>query len=295
MEDSRFDAVVKGLATRPSRRQLLRLVAGSLLGGRVAAPAARPAAADCMLCTPGCGPPPYSCEYGPSRLCIDCGETPCCAGGASGACCCSGSCCADADCPGGTCAANGACACPPTRTFCGTPGHGYCADLDFDADNCGGCGKSCPLNGECANGVCVCPTTAPTVCEAHGLPICVDVTTGYGGHFCGGCEAVDCLETQTCCAGQCVGSDVHHCGAACTECRQTPGTRPGCCDGACVDLANDKANCGRCGRACPPGQHCGQGTCQGRTGPPCRGGVCGPGCVCPPGRTCVNGRCTLPR
>src|SRR5262245_23147091 len=129
MEGSHFDALVKGLATRSSRRHLLRLVAGSLLGGLVAAPPARPAAAGCAngCCAcpqiSGCPPPSHLCFYGgpvDTGACIDCGDQACCPVGSP--CCCPGTCCANADCPGGLCAPNGACACPPTRTFCGTPG-----------------------------------------------------------------------------------------------------------------------------------------------------------------------------
>lgn len=34
-----------------------------------------------------------------------------------------------------------------------------------------------------------------------------------------------------------------------------------CCEGECVDLMTDEANCGTCGHACPAGRACEQGTC----------------------------------
>ena len=44
---------------------------------------------------------------------------------------------------------------------------------------------------------------------------------------------------------------------------EVPGCRPGQydCDGTCVDLTSDPAHCGRCDRACAPGEVCNEGAC----------------------------------
>jgi hypothetical protein len=81
------------------------------------------------------------------------------------------------------------------------------------------------------------------------------------------------------------------------------------CGHACVDLANDYANCGTCGHACTPGSVCSQGQCAcdcgaGLTvcGSPCtcvdtrtdpnNCGACG--ALCPTGLLCTNGNCVVP-
>lgn len=48
------------------------------------------------------------------------------------------------------------------------------------------------------------------------------------------------------------------------------------CDGVCVDLRDDPAHCGACGRVCPAGQVCGAGVCR---------------LECPSGFTNCDGRC----
>ena len=48
----------------------------------------------------------------------------------------------------------------------------------------------------------------------------------------------------------------------------------GICDGKCVDLLNDKKNCGECGATCG-GNACVEGACQ------CAGASCKPGASCP--------------
>ncbi len=50
------------------------------------------------------------------------------------------------------------------------------------------------------------------------------------------------------------------CAAQGAECEQAG---YGLCEGACLDLVNDEANCGRCGRACDPGIECIEGACGG--------------------------------
>jgi peroxiredoxin len=50
------------------------------------------------------------------------------------------------------------------------------------------------------------------------------------------------------------------------------------CGRTCADLRSDPRNCGACGRACPPGQGCRNGTCR-------------PARACPPGQVLCAGKC----
>src|SRR5436853_467073 len=78
------------------------------------------------------------------------------------------------------------------------------------------------------------------------------------------------------------------------------------CGGRCVPTDTDPANCGTCGRVCPTGQLCDDGTCAVRcsgglsecTGAchdlqsdPANCGSCGHGCSA--GQVCSMGACTL--
>jgi hypothetical protein len=55
-----------------------------------------------------------------------------------------------------------------------------------------------------------------------------------------------------------------------------------CCDGGCLDVQADSANCGACGRTCATAENeiCAGGEC-----------VCGEVGVCPAGHSCCGGRC----
>jgi hypothetical protein len=57
------------------------------------------------------------------------------------------------------------------------------------------------------------------------------------------------------CAGRICGDD--GCGGSCGTCG---GVGAQCCNGVCVDLLTDPANCGGCGRVCPSGG-CHHGAC----------------------------------
>jgi len=298
MEPQRFDTLTKLVAARPSRRQVLRLLAGGLFGA-AAAPLAAPAAASgcCSnYAISDCAPNQF-CFYGGDKdtgVCVNLGVNATCGPAGGNVCCCGGKCCADADCgPGGTCDADGTCVCPVGQIFCGQPQtRGSCVDLNSDFNNCGSCGTSCALFGDCVSGHCLCPPDLPTVCENNGHPICVDLTKGFGGSFCGSCEALDCLSgVQACCGGQCTAIDDNNsnCGGCGNLCASTPGTRAQCCNGACVDLLSNNGNCGACGHLCFAGAHCVNGSCV--TLPPCRGQRCNAACRCPGGGLCQNGVC----
>src|SRR5512137_610692 len=59
------------------------------------------------------------------------------------------------------------------------------------------------------------------------------------------------------------------------------------CQGACVGLATDPANCGACGAVCGAGQNCASGTCVYGTAQNCGA----PGRTCATGERCVSGDC----
>ena len=87
------------------------------------------------------------------------------------------------------------------------------------------------------------------------------------------------------------------------ECR-CPGNQQ-LCEDACVNLAEDRDNCGRCGNVCDPSLRCVGGSCACPSGlQRCDGACvntfedpnnCGScGIVCEAGQACVSGRCDCP-
>ncbi|XP_010060302.2 stigma-specific STIG1-like protein 1 [Eucalyptus grandis] len=71
------------------------------------------------------------------------------------------------------------------------------------------------------------------------------------------CSAVG--ENYTCCNNKCVdlSNDKNNCGQCKSKCKYTSS----CCSGRCVDLTYDKRNCGSCGNRCPTGDFCFYGMC----------------------------------
>jgi len=143
-----------------------------------------------------------------------------------------------------------------------------CSDLLLDLDRCACicqntgepiCGESCCTGGaECVDGTtCVCPGGA-TYCEGHclGCPpgatcqdqACVCPPLSYYCDTNNSC--VPCQEGRT--------YDPNDC--SCTS--NCPGAIGAVCNGLCVDLAVDPANCGACGMACGGGRICVSGVCQ---------------------------------
>jgi hypothetical protein len=120
--------------------------------------------------------------------------------------------------------------------------------------------------------------------------------------FCGMGGA--CVNGLTCCSPLCVNTatnpaDCGACGNACgpyphavAGCAQSACTLGGCflgfadCNGVTADgcetaINTDPANCGACGKACPPGDGCSGGTCVGPCGPTgCPGGEACCGALC---------------
>ena len=170
--------------------------------------------------------------------------------------------------------------CPAGEIQCGpfpgnsvaevAPVSAYCANLQTDSNNCGGCGNAfaCPEGLNCQNGSC-CPA-GQMVCDSA----CVDVTTD--SQNCGGCvssgSGSDCTVADlTCQNGSCCTGALSFCPSSGAPTGGPP---------ACVDETSDVNNCGGCGVVCvgnlaPPA--CNAGAC-----------VCNPGQTYCPGIGCVD-------
>ncbi len=61
----------------------------------------------------------------------------------------------DGECPSNSACTNGLCTCIAGLTLCNNNGSSFCADLMTDFLNCGGCGRSCPV--DCFGGACNVP------------------------------------------------------------------------------------------------------------------------------------------
>ncbi|HJL17772.1 MAG TPA: hypothetical protein RMH99_19055 [Sandaracinaceae bacterium LLY-WYZ-13_1] len=151
--------------------------------------------------------------------------------------------------------------CEPPGMDC--DGDGICDSVRNDPLNCGFCGRECGAGEEC------CGTE------------CVDVSDDLAN--CGACFA-GCATGETCEAGRC------RCGTTAGgvgEGRVCPGGFLGaCCDGACVYVSSDTANCGGCGIRCAYGETCSSQDCV------CgeMRGTAGGGAVC--SGSCCAGECS---
>jgi Stigma-specific protein, Stig1 len=156
--------------------------------------------------------------------------------------------------------------------------------VDSDPNNCGMCGKVCPLppnaTAACTNNVCGlgmcnagfgnCDNMAANGCEKN-------LNTDPAA--CGGCGKVCSnanIANPTCAAGTCNGN----CNAGFGDCNNNKLT-----DGCELNLTNNANNCGLCGKVCPNGQSCAASMCQAF--------VCNP--VCLAGTICIgNNLCGTP-
>jgi hypothetical protein len=244
MDARTFDQWSIAVARRPTRRTALRLLGGGLLGGLLAqrrhraARAAQPC--EDWWCTgaveqfPGADVP---------LTCADLGLEDC-----------AGICCnADETCIGGIC--QGIVVQPGTDIgvllTCEGQGlwqcDGYCADIEIDPANCGGCRVVCGAGEACIGGACV-PPPVGNPCAA-GLTdcggTCVDLA-GHAGH-CGACFN-SCPLGGVCQGGVCGG-------LICLDGLTN-------CYGACVDIYSDPDHCGGCEYACyVDGATCVNGQC----------------------------------
>ena len=218
-----YDEFSKSLAASVPRRESLRrmgaVFAGAVLGqlglGSAWAAGQDPCKAFCNRCSNKtqknqCLAACQACNGNTGRLCGSCGAYACCS---------------------------------TSETCCS----GYCADLDNDFGQCGGCGTPCddpaPYEyGVCVGGECVywCVDGAQ-VCDGTCTPVSFDPDNcGTCGNACGG-STPDCID------------------GVCGACEQGLTS----CSGGCTNLMRDSLNCGGCGNVCPDGTACSFGACQG--------------------------------
>lgn len=313
MDDRRFDAFTRSLATGLSRRRVLKgLFGGAVLGGAAATRLDQAAAQVCDLgqfvCDGECCPNANNC----------CGGDTCCPPGqcnqTEGVCCESfefacgtddNTCCNSAEekCCDGICISRNLC-CPSL------PDCGPC-----EACVEGSCRTTCATNEECCTATVAAPFCAEC-CDVEDCPICWVCDLGtcvQNGFECGtGCCQLDnnccgdvccpssqcneeadvcCLptefacgagdnaccdiQTEKCCDGECISA-----GLCCPSLPDCPEGLT-CCEGVCEDLQNDPTNCGACAADCSAGLLCCQGVCR----------ECCDNENCDPCDRCVDGIC----
>lgn len=157
------------------------------------------------------------------------------------------------DSSGGAVGFDGGPVCGGDELFC----NGACVS-QTDVLHCGSCTHDCtqlpgidPTSLACSAGECTysCDSTHAD-CTASGAGCLV-----YLG------DSLDCNACGATCSGAspyCAPSGADG-GFACVA--TCPSTTPALCDGACVDLMTDNANCGSCGFACPAANTCQGGAC----------------------------------
>ena len=188
---------------------------------------------------------------------------------------------------------------------------GVCDPLTGQCAVCSSANDTCPDGQHCTRNEMFCMSGVPDPCPPQFVCVSSDKSCGpngccrmpctpspggplcYGGFVCvpsADCPPTGCCVPPTGCQPGCK-SDA--------ECRASAGdggtsfTR--CCNGQCVDSANDQLHCGTCGISCAAsGTFCCCGLC---TTPSCgieqtdpnNCGACGH--VCGSGQACVNGNC----
>jgi hypothetical protein len=193
-----FDELAKGLANgKLSRRGMLRMLGGALLGGTLAsipgvAWAAKPGCASGVTCKGKCCPVGATCTKGAGGGCTcPTGQTACggqCVSLTTNQNCgsCGNACSEGKTCQGGTCA------CLQGQTDC----EGVCRNLLTDTANCGICGNACATGASCVNGQCVCPS-GQEPCNGT----CLDLSSDPNN--CGQCDNA-CSAGQGCINGKCL-------------------------------------------------------------------------------------------
>jgi hypothetical protein len=116
---------------------------------------------------------------------------------------------------------------------------------------------------------------------------CLCIFGGTGGS--GSCVGIPSGATLT--PDECTATAIANCGGNVTTIPGDPACGCQCdpddtlCDGKCVDLSTDPANCGACGHACPPGDVCVNSQC---TTCVAEEGACSSKSDCCPDLNCVD-------
>jgi hypothetical protein len=278
MDSSRFDEFTKALVTSNSRRQVLKALAVTGVGGILAFIGidvggdafAQKAKKHCInlghtcsssksCCSGNCHKHKCACKHGTTH----CGNKCMNIHSDSNNC---GAC--GTVCPSGQICSNGTCGCASNQITC----NGTCTDKNTDAKNCGACGTVCPTGQICCNGICTDAKSDINNC-------------GQCGNKCSFPNG-----TVECVSGLCA---FKSCNTGFVDCATSK---------TCVDLSNDPNNCGSCGTKCPSGQICSNGKCC-QSGQTACNGICTDtksdinncgkcGTICPTGKTCNNGSCS---
>jgi hypothetical protein len=167
------------------------------------------------------------------------------------------------------CGARCGCSSPLTCCPAGPGGEQFrCVNLQTAHNDCGSCGKGCPLGGSCVDGECVCPpgeqhclfqnTCVPCDPEKELDPVCRCVCPSGQTECEDGCHDLQ-TDPQNCgsCGNACSG------GKTCQEgvCTCPPEKKTEC-QGVCRDLQTDPNSCGVCATVCTASQICNNGVCQ---------------------------------
>ena len=176
--------------------------------------------------------------------------------------------------------------CRSDQACCSMSRGGFCYDplYDYCADPCGPIGIGTQCCGEIfpgSTGFTYCQVGEKCCRDAQGFAFCCPTDQDCrADHSCASCPAErDC--GSTCCppeqictspvAGTCAPCPApgKYCAGHCCAGGQD------CCNGVCMDVLSDEANCGSCGHTCADSGN-GAGVC-------CNGQCCGPGLVCDDG------------
>ena len=286
MDDRRFDAVTRSLASRRAAVGGLLAALGVAIPGTATAKKkkkkCKPKCPVCKTCVKGkCKPQPNGTACGADQACRN-GE------------------CLPTSCPGRLVRCNGA-----------------CVDTTSDDANCGACGNTCPAGSSCCGGGCCEGCCDGSICKG-GLN---DNACGAGGTACATCAAGQACHGGSCtcdgvsCDGCCDGSTcrpgdtIANCGINGGVCAACTGTGRSCGGGGqagvcgCTPQSDAETCAGKCGTV---RNNCGQDVnCTALCAGCCDGGTCrtgdatqscgknGAACAaCTNCTSCNNGICT---
>jgi len=266
MEDQRFDELAKRLARPVSRRQLVKVLVATTVGGIFA----RSGAGKALAGTSGTCTPNSACAH--FCTAIFGGDTSDQSACASEATKCQGLCfaCGPGANPGGLTPCPGG----------SLPGH--CANLQTDNNNCGACNHACSSGQFCCGGKCIAACVASDQCHVSicdpAAQACAN-TPKTDGTACTGTDR--CFQTYSCQAGVCTGSSPVVC-TALDQCHLA-----GTCDPTTGQCSNPIQSNGTACNAnmCTTGDTCQSGVCTSNRVSACSSGQCCSGGVCQTGGT----------